>query len=552
MKIKYLYLLLSLAVFTSCTSSDETGYVYEDGLDAFSEERYGKHIEILASDEFMGRMPFTEGETKTLAYLQQEYQAAGLQPGNGDSYLQAVPLAAITTKAEKEMKVEGPNGTYTLQAPTDYVLWTRRTEESISLENEELVFAGFGVTAPEYNWDDFEDVDVKDKIIVVFVNDPGFGMGDSTFFKGNTMTYYGRWTYKFEEAARRGAKGCLVIHDDAPAGYGYNVVANGWNTAKLYLDPRGNTDYQCAVLGWMPKSTAEKLFRDMGSSYAEKLAEAHETGFKAQSMNARVTTSMAVEVKYDQSNNVIGIIPGSTRPDEYIIYTAHWDHLGIGAPDETGDSIYNGALDNATGTASLLEIARAFNAMKTKPERSVVFLAVTAEEQGLLGAEYYAANPVFPLKNTVANINIDGVNPYGKVKDIVLIGKGQSDLEDYLAEEAKKVGRYVAPETSPEAGYFFRSDHFCFAKVGVPALFTETGIDLVDGGKEAGKKLADEYIAKYYHQPADEYDPARWTLDGAIADMQLFFQLGKRLAFETRWPEWKEGSEFKAVRAAYR
>ena len=540
--------LLVLFMVFACSPSSEPSYDHEDGLDAFSESTLERHIATLSSDEFMGRKPFTEGETKTLEYLQEQFRAVGLEPGNGNSYLQEVPLVSITTEAEQQMLVEGPVGDFELKGFDDYVIWTLRTEEEIRLDGDEVVFAGFGAHAPEYGWNDFEGVDVKDKIILVFVNDPGFGSGDTTLFRGNTMTYYGRWTYKFEEAARRGARGCLVIHDEIPASYGFWVLQNSWNTSNLYL---ASDQYKCPVVGWVTKNTAKKLFEAAGMDYDQKFAEAHSTEFKAEPMDLKLSTSMQVSTKYDKSDNVIGIIRGSTRPEEFILYTAHWDHLGIGNPDASGDSIYNGALDNASGTAGLIELANAFNSMRVRPERSVVFLALTAEEQGLLGAEYYADNPVFPKEQTVANINMDGINPFGRMKDIILVGKGQSDLEDYLMDEAEKVGRYVANETTPEAGYYFRSDHFCFARIGIPALFTETGIDLEGQGKEAGKRLNDDYVDNRYHQPSDEYVAEEWRLDGAIDDLKLLFQVGKRLSFETTWPGWKEGSEFKAIREGY-
>lgn len=539
-------LTILIAFLISCSGSNRSGFDHDDGLAAFSEAHFVEDIKALSSDAFMGRMPFTEGETRTLDYLQRQFKAIGLEPGNGDSYLQPVPLVSITTQAAPTMKVTGGKSPITLKGREDYAIWTNRTEDSVALHGDELVFAGYGVEAPEYNWDDFGDVDVKDKIILVFVNDPGFQSGKD-LFKGDTMTYYGRWTYKFEEAARKGAKGCLVIHDEVPASYGFQVVQNNWNTTRLQAATEG---YQCAVVGWVSNGTARKLFEAAGMNYDTLFKAAHNPTFKAQPMHLGLTTAMRVTTREDTSYNVIGTIPGSTRSGEYIIYSAHWDHLGIGEPVD-GDSIYNGALDNASGVAGIMEIARAFKSMKSSPERSLVFLAVTAEEQGLLGAEYYASHPIYPAASTVADINIDGINPYGPMKDIILIGKDQSELEDYLKEATQAEGRYVGYETHPEAGYFFRSDHFCFAKVGIPALYTETGIDLVEKGKEEGQRLADEYTEKYYHQPADEFDSTRWNTAGAVDDLQLLFQVGKRLSFDVKWPQWKGGSEFRAVRESY-
>ncbi|MBX2965780.1 MAG: M20/M25/M40 family metallo-hydrolase [Cyclobacteriaceae bacterium] len=542
--------ILVFAVLASCSEKEAT-FNREDGLTSFSVEGIENHLITLSSDEFMGRMPFTEGERKTLAYLEDHYKNLGLEPGNAESYLQEVPMVEITTEAASSMVVKSAKGSLTLEGLKDYVIWTQRTDEKIELKEDDLIFAGFGVVAPEYNWNDYEGIDVKDKIVLVMVNDPGFGSDDVSFFKGNTMTYYGRWTYKFEEAARQGAKGVLIIHDDVPAGYGFWVVQNSWNTPKLYLDTRDKNPYFCATVGWVSNPAAKKLFEAAGIDWATTISSARKPGFKAMPMNLNLSTTLSVKSKYDKTYNVIGKITGTKQPDEYIIYSTHWDHLGIGKADEKGDTIYNGALDNASGTAAMLEIAKAFNALKTKPNRTIIFLAVTAEEQGLWGSDYYAQNPIYPKEKTVANINIDGINPYGKMKDIVLIGLGQSELEDYLNEEAKAVGRYTSPEPNPVAGYYFRSDHFCFAKVGIPALYTGTGIDHVEKGAEYGKQLQDDYVAKYYHKPSDEYDTSRWNLEGAVDDAKLLFNVGKKLSFETTWPQWKEGSEFKAVRDAY-
>ncbi len=545
--MKNVIFLLSLLII----SCQPDGFVRQDGLEALTVHELEVHLKTLASDEFMGRLPFSEGEQKTISYLQTKFREAGLEPGNGNSYLQEVPMAEITATPAPVLTVQAPGKLLTFEGLKDYVIWTERTEDKIELNNVDLVFAGFGIVAPEYNWNDFAGISVKDKVIVVLVNDPGFASNDSTLFKGNTMTYYGRWTYKFEEAARQGAKGVLIIHDDVPAGYGFWVVQNNWNAPRLFLDERGKNIYHCATVGWLTQEAAKKIFETAGMDWAQSISEARKPGFKARPMNLKISTSMTVKVRYNKSHNVIGKITGSKAPDEYIIYSTHWDHLGIGKPDAEGDSIYNGALDNASGTAGLLALAKAFKSMKAKPHRTLVFLAVTAEEQGLWGSEYYAQNPVFPKEKTVANINMDGINPYGKMNDIVVVGMGQSELEDYLNEEAKAVGRYLSPEPNPVAGYYFRSDHFCFARVGIPALYTNTGIDHIEKGKEYGKQLQDEYVARYYHKPSDEYDTTRWNLEGAVEDLKLLFNTGKRLAFENTWPQWKPGSEFKAIRDRY-
>jgi Zn-dependent M28 family amino/carboxypeptidase len=542
----YLVALVMVFVIVSCQKKDQ--YVSEDGLEAISTAGLEATIKTLASDEFEGRRPFTNGEKKSIAYLEEQFKALGLEPGNGDSYLQEVPMVEITPTADTVLTVIGGKKNIKLSGFKDYVLWTERTDSVITWKDEEVVFAGFGVVAPEYNWNDYQDLDVKGKIVLVLVNDPGFGGTDSSFFKGNTMTYYGRWTYKFEEAARQGAKGCLVIHNTVPAGYGFWVPQNGWNSPHLYLDPTGKSEYFCEGVGWISMPAVEKLFDAAGLNFNDLQSRARQPGFKGSNLGVKVSTAMQVKTVYNKTYNLISKITGSEKPDEYIIYTAHWDHLGIGKPNDSGDSIYNGALDNAGGVASMMEIAKAFKAMKNKVKRTVVFLSVTAEEQGLWGSGYYAQNPVYPIDKTVANINLDFVNAAGKMKDVTVIGIGQSELEDYLKEEATKQNRYLAPEPNPVIGLYFRSDHFHFAKVGVPALFIGPGIDHIDRGKEYGKQIEDEYNKDRYHQPSDEFTPDKWDLSGAQQDAELLFQVGKRLAFEEKWPQWKSGSEFKAIR----
>ncbi|MEO7307776.1 MAG: M28 family metallopeptidase [Ferruginibacter sp.] len=536
--------VLGCILLAACNEKATTD---NDGLAAFSADSMKQHIAMLASDSFMGRKPFTEGERRTIAYLQQEFAAAGLEPGNGNSFLQEVPMVNIKATAAPSMQVRSAKGNFTLKAFDDYIIWTDKTDSSIRLDNTELVFAGYGVVAPEYNWNDYEGLDVKGKVVMVMVNDPGFWSGDTTLFKGKTMTYYGRWTYKFEEAARQGAKGCLIVHNTKAASYPFSVQQNSFNTSRLRLDNRGKDIQNCDVIGWLPEMIANKLFAAAGFD-STLLVKANQRGFKAVPLNLQLSTSMKVEAIYNKSYNVIGKITGSKRPDEVIIYTAHWDHLGIGRPDATGDTIYNGALDNASGTAALLELARAFKSMKTKPERTIILLSVTAEEQGLLGSAYYAQNPIYPAAKTVANINIDGMNRFTRTRDMIIIGAGQSDLEDYLKEEVEKDSGYISLDTHPEAGYYYRSDHFNFAKAGIPALDATGGIDVLGKGKEFGKKIEDEYTEKDYHKPSDEYDAVTWTMDGAIKDLKLLFRVGRRLAFEEKMPQWEDGSEFKAIR----
>ena len=538
----FLALFVLTGCLSSCSSKTETYQFQVSDLEP--------NLITLSSDEFMGRMPFTEGEQLTTSFLESEFKEMGLEPGNGDSYFQEVPMVSIITYPEQSMEFKGAQGSVVGEGLKDFVIWTQRTDSVVRIQDAEVVFAGFGIVAPEYGWDDYKNLDVKGKIVVVMINDPGFGSEDPTFFKGNTMTYYGRWTYKYEEAVRQGALGCLIVHNTIPAGYGFNNIQNSWKASKLYLDDRGQDKYKLGFEGWITLPFAKQLFEKMGKNESELLQNARKADFQGFSTGMTLSTSLAVKPTYNVTKNVIAKVTGKTAPEEVIIYSAHWDHIGIGKPDETGDSIYNGALDNASGTAALLALAKAFKTDE-QPDRTVVFLSVTAEEQGLWGSAYYAKNPIYPKEKTVANINMDGVNPYGKMKDVSVIGVGQSEMEDLLDDELKKLGRYAAPEPNPVVGYYFRSDHFNFAKIGIPALYIGTGIDHVEKGKEYGKQVQEEYVAQYYHKPADAYDPKRWNLDGAVDDVQLLYQVGRNLANSTKWPGWKEGSEFKAIRDSY-
>ncbi|MDP3468076.1 MAG: M28 family metallopeptidase [Daejeonella sp.] len=548
MNSKIKFLAFSALICLAACNQNKPKISDEDGLAAFNADSLKLHVAELSHDSLQGRKPFTPGETKTIAYLQKQFKAAGLEPGNGDSYIQEVPMVNIQTTAAADMQVTTSKGSFKLKGFDDYVIWTDKITDKVSFDNNEVVFAGYGVVAPEYNWDDYAGLDVKGKIVMVMVNDPGFVAGDSSFFKGKTMTYYGRWTYKFEEAARQGAKGCLIVHTTEGASYPFSVVQNNWNASKLRLDDREKSNSYTDINGWLSLPAAKKLVAAAGQDSTNFFAQADKKGFKPLALDLKLSTNVAVKTVFNKSYNVIGKITGTKRPDEVIIYTSHWDHLGIGKPDETGDSIYNGAFDNASGTAGLIELARAFKSMKVQPERTIILLAVTAEEQGLWGSAYYAQNPIYPTSKTVANINIDGLNPFEKTKDIIIVGEGQSELEEYLKEAAEKAGRVTAFENHPEAGYYYRSDHFNFAKVGVPALYTSNGIDVI--GKEAGygEKREKEYNEKHYHRPSDEFDPATWTFEGGLEDLKLFFQVGKRLAFEEKMPQWKDGSEFKAIR----
>jgi Zn-dependent M28 family amino/carboxypeptidase len=529
---------------TGKSTAADTTHANAD-LSTLNKDSLAAHIRILASDSFQGRRPFTAGEAHTVDYLVSTFKRLGLEPGNGAEYTQDVPMVEITPVGTPVMHMSwGTAAGLDPQWMNDFVVWTERPGETATLDHDDLVFAGFGIVAPEYHWNDYAGLNVKGKVVLVMVNDPGFY--DSSLFKGHTMTYYGRWTYKYEEAARQGAKACLIIHNTAAASYPFQVVQSSNGGVKLHLDTRSNPSYQLAMQGWVTEPTAMKILAAAGKD-STLLEKAHHAGFRPVPLPVKVSANLQVKEVYNQSHNVIAKITGSKKPNEFVIYSAHWDHLGIGKPDARGDSIYNGAADNASGTAALLELARAFKNLPTPPDRTIVFLAVTAEEQGLLGSAWYAQHPVYPLATTVANLNIDVLNTYGPTKDITYSGKGQSELEDYLAQEAARKGRYVATEDHPEAGHYFRSDHFNFARAGVPSITADGGVDGVTGGVEFGKKKHDEYTNNRYHQPSDEINDS-WDLNGGLQDVGLVFLIGKRLAYGTEWPQWKAGSEFKAIR----
>lgn len=520
----------------SATTADSTAFnqITEAGLTGYIKE--------LSADSFEGRKPFTVGEQKTINYLQDAFKAVGLSPGNEQSFFQEVPMVEIKSTPNDRLTFKNKQGQLNFKLLDEFVLGSRRVQPTIDVPLSEVVFAGFGIVAPEFHWNDYEGLDVKGKTVVVLVNDPGFY--DKDLFKGETMTYYGRWTYKYEEAARQGAAGVLIIHDTDAASYGWNVVRSGWSGPQLNLQTEDNGASACAFEGWLSADAAKKLFTFAGVSPGV-MEQAKKPGFKAVDMHVTTGTTVKQETKKSTSNNVVAKIKGSKRPDECIIYSAHWDHLGIGEAIN-GDSIYNGAADNATGVAGLLEIAKAFKAAKTAPERSILFIALTGEEEGLLGSEYYASHPIFPLAKTVADINVDMLYPIGRTKDLIITGLGQSDMDDYAQRAAEKQGRTIKPDSNPSAGHFFRSDHFNFAKVGVPALYPSTGDDVVGQGEAYGLAQKEDFNEHRYHQPADEFN-ASWKLDGMVEDLHLFFDVGYTLSMESSFPKWKDGSEFKAA-----
>lgn len=545
-RIRNAALCVLLVLPVACAPEGESAGPGTTHADLISVDRLKEVTRTLASDEFEGRGPSSPGEEKTVAYLQEQFAAAGLQPGNGDSWTQDVPLVSITVLDPPALSVETPDGSRALGWPDDFVGWTKRVVPTAGLASSELVFVGYGIVAPEYGWDDYAGLDVTGKTVIILVNDPGYATQDEALFNGNAMTYYGRWTYKFEEAARQGASGALVVHETGPAGYPWAVVESSWTGPQFGLAAEDDNMGRVAVEGWISGEAAADLFQAAGQDYEGLTAAAAQPGFLPIELPLSASVTLNNEIRRSISKNVVGVLPGANRPDEYVVYMAHWDHFGVSDDPSLEDRIYNGAFDNATGTAGLVEMAHAFVASGPH-DRSAMFLAVTAEEQGLQGSAHYAANPLVPTNQTVAAVNMDGLLVSGPTRDIVIIGYGNSELDRYLERYATEAGRTLVPDQEPEKGYFYRSDHFAFAKVGVPALYTEGGIDDLERGPEWGMAQRADYVANRYHKPSDEFDEA-WTFGGAVADLYLLYEVGNALANSEDWPNWAEGNEFKAAR----
>ncbi len=529
----------------------------EPALGSLSAEDLLRHTSVLASDAYEGRAPGSAGEDSTVAYLERTFRELGLQPGNPDgTFVQAVPLVGIRTAGQAWFDVAGRR--LSLRFPDDYVAVSRRVVSTIDVEASELVFVGYGVVAPEYGWDDYKDVDVRGKTIVMLINDPAIpDPADSTrldpsVFNGNAMTYYGRWTYKYEIATEKGAAGAIIVHETGPAGYPWAVVAGSWGAENFDIaSPDGNQG-RVPVEAWITTDKAKELFAAGGQDFDALKREALTKDFRPVPLNGTATFRLRNETREVASRNVIAKLDGgdAVRRDEYVIYTAHWDHLGRDDRMPAGqDNIFNGALDNASGTAGLIELAEAYTKLAAPPARSILFLAVTAEEKGLLGAKYYAQNPLYPLEKTLANINMDGVNQWGRTSDVVIVGYGNSTLDDLLIQAATAQGRTVVPDPEPEKGFFYRSDHFEFAKEGVPALYTDAGVQYIGKPAGYGEQKRAEYTANDYHKPSDDVKPD-WDLAGAIEDFALLFRVGYDVANTDVWPEWKPGTEFKAKRDA--
>jgi Zn-dependent M28 family amino/carboxypeptidase len=548
-------LVLPILFALSCSSEPAKPLTLAQFPD-INTDRILTDIKKLSSDEFEGRAPGSKGETLTVAYLTEQLNAIGLEPGNPDgTWIQKASMVGITPKPAGGFVVKKGAQKTDFNINKDVVVFSRRATDEVKLENSEMVFVGYGVQAPEFQWDDFKGADVKGKTIVVLVNDPPItkadGSLDDAIFGGKAMTYYGRWTYKYDKAAELGAAGVIIVHETGPAGYGFNVVQNNSNE-RFNLSTPDKGMGTAAIQGWMSLDAATAMFKMAGQDFAKMKAKAVTRDFKPVPLGLTASVTVKQQLRTVDSDNVVAKMTGSdpVLKNEYVVYTAHWDHLGIGAPkkdDKTGDTIYNGAADNASGCAMVMEIARAMKAVKPAPKRSVLFLFVTAEEQGLLGSQYYADVPLYPLNKTLAAINVDGINQWGRTKDLIVVGLGASDLDDYARAAAAEQSRVLQPDPESEKGFYYRSDHFNFAKKGVPAFDPDSGMEFIGKPEGYGKQKRDEYTKNDYHSPSDEVKPD-WDLAGAAEDGKLFLAMGYRVANADKFPEWKAGNEFKAVR----
>ena len=532
------------ATDTGADTSTDTAAATHEFSPEITEADFREMTRTLSSDEFEGRAPGSPGGEKTVEYISAQFERIGLQPaGDNDSWYQTVPMVQTTASDATVLRVAGADGERELKFGSDMMLGTRTGQQTISVNDSELVFVGYGVDAPERDWNDYEGLDVKGKTVVMLVNDPGFHVDDAELFDGNRMTYYGRWTYKFEEAARKGAEAALIIHDTAGASYGWDVVRTSWSGAQFDLRAEDDPAPRLPAQGWITNDVARELFANAGLDLDEQIRAASSADFKPVPLQASVSFELESEVVESSSRNVIGVLPGTEKPEEVVVYMGHWDHLG----KHDDGQIYSGAIDNATGIAGIIEIAERFANTEPAPKRSVAFLAVTLEESGLLGSQYYVAHPAFPLENTVAAINLDAMSVAGPSRDFVVTGMGNSELEDILEPIASAQGRTLVEEGNPAGGFYFRSDHFNFAKAGVPALYAKGGNDLVDGGTEGGRLAGEDYATRY-HQPSDVYRD-EWNLDGLIQDLEALYDVGRVMVDDVdQWPNWYEGNPFKAAR----
>ncbi len=541
--MRLLTLTIGIILIISCAKKDE-----DQIAKLFDENRYRQHIATLSSDEFGGRAPASEGETLTIDYLTKEFTALGLLPANDGNFTQEVPLASIELTNTPDLIIKGQGEDLVFKHSEEHMTTSRQQDSEVDLVNSDLVFVGYGINAPERNWNDYAGVDVKGKTVVMLVNDPGFATQDPALFNGNAMTYYGRWTYKFDEAGKQGAAGAIIVHDTKPAAYPWAIVQNSWSGKQFHIKQNNSDSEFSLVESWVTLDVAKQLFAKAGMDF-DKLSQAARTpGFRAVNLNLNASIHLENSIEETQSSNLVAYIPGSEKPEESFIFSAHWDHLGTSSSLE-GDKIFNGAIDNATGTAALLELAAAFKASGIAPKRSVIFLATTAEEQGLLGSAFYANHPLLPIDKTVAGLNMDALRAIGKTRDIVVVGHGFSELDKYLLEAASRQGRVIIPDPKPENGYYFRSDHFSLAKKGVPMMYAKGGDDHVEHGSEFGKSRLQEYTEKHYHQVSDEYSED-WDVSGIMQDLALFYDIARQIVDSDDWPQWSEDSEFKNIRQA--
>ncbi len=524
------------------------------GGPTFTADAVMAHVKVLASDEYEGRAPGTKGEDLTVAYISDQFRRAGLKPGHTDgTYVQNVPMVGITADPATSLVFAKGGVTRTLAFKEDVVAWTKRVEPRVGIEASDVVFVGYGIQAPEFQWDDYKGVDLAGKTVIMLVNDPPLpdpadpSRLDPKAFGGRAMTYYGRWTYKYEMGAEKNAAAVFIVHETGPAAYPFSVVQSKV-TEQFDLVTADKNRGRAAIEGWITLDQAKQLFAMAGQDFDAQKKRAATRAFTPVQMGVTASMTLNSRIRTLDSRNVVGLLPGSDPElrNEFVVYTAHWDHYGIG-PEINGDTIYNGALDNATGVGGMIEVARAFAALPVAPKRSLLFLAVTAEEQGLLGSDYYARHPIYPLNRTIAVVNMDGLNIYGRTKDLTVVGLGASGLDDYAAEAAAAQGRVLRADPKPENGGYFRSDHFPFAKQGVPAINAGGGDDYIGRPEGWGQKMQDAYTAQHYHKPSDEIRPD-WDLSGALEDLQIYYAIGARAASAAEWPQWKPGSEFKARR----
>jgi Zn-dependent M28 family amino/carboxypeptidase len=554
-KMRWWFAVILWLSATHLFAADETALRLQPALEAITPDGLLAHIKVLASDEFEGRAPGTKGEELSVKYISDQFKKIGLKPGNPDgTYTQEVPLAGI--KSEPRMSFTIGDKTIDLKYLDDFVASSARLQPEIKIDKSDVVFVGYGIVAPEYGWDDYKDVEVRGKTLLMLIGDPPIpdpkdpSKLDEKMFKGKAMTYYGRWTYKYEIAAQKGAVAAIIVHEIQPAAYPWQVVRSSWGKENFELDnPNKNMD-AVSARSWITLDVAKKLVADCGKDFDALKKTAVTKDFRPVTLNAKASIQIKQQIREFKSHNVIGKLEGTDAKlkDEYVIYTAHWDHLGR-HPELQGDQIFNGAIDNASGVASVMQIAAAFMKVNPPPKRSVLLMATTAEEAGLLGAKFYAEHPLYPLEKTLADINIDGVNPWGKTHDLEDLTNGNSTLDDLLGQAAARQGRVMKPNSEPEKGGFYRVDSFEFAKAGVPVLHAARGIEIIGKPPEYGKQKRDEFVAKHYHQPSDEVDPG-WDLSGAVQDVQLLFEVGYQVANGDKFPEWKAGSEFKAKREA--